>query len=374
MRGIPTIRSAACFAVALALAVAPAFADFTYEQTTRITGGSMLRMMRMIPGGGKALEPQVSTNLIRGNQMATVNARTISVIDLDRETMTEIDLEKNTYGVITFADFKLAMEAMQKKMAKQMKQGEASAEFTVDIKETGAKKNIGGFNAREVQLLMSMAMKDPKHPEQVGKMDMNTELWLAPSVAGYDQVRKFHIRMAEKIGFSQESMRMGRMAAMQPGMSQGMAKLAAESSKLEGVPVMTIMRMTGAGMGGDMPDTGGAPPPSGGEAAQQESGNQGGRAVGGALGGAAGAVLGGLGGFGRKKKAPPKEEAPAAQPEQAQPAAAPAKAAAPGALMEITTELTSFSSGAVDGSKFIPPPGAKEVEHSMKKSLRELSK
>lgn len=79
----------------------------------------------MVPGGGKALEPQVSTHLLKGNRMATVNARSISVVDLDKETMTEIDLEKNTYAVITLAEFKQAMEAMQKKMTQQKKQGEA---------------------------------------------------------------------------------------------------------------------------------------------------------------------------------------------------------------------------------------------------------
>lgn len=372
MSGNPIIRSAAWLAVTSALAVAPAFADFTYEQTAKITGGSMVRMMKMVPGGGKALEPQVSTHLVKGNRMATVTARSISVIDLDKETMTEIDLEKNTYAVITFADFKLAMDAMQKKMSQQMKQGEAQMELSFDVKETGATKNIGGFNTREVQLLITMAMKDPKHPEQVGKMSMNNDLWLAPSVAGYDEVRKFQMRMAEKLGYSQDAMRMGRMATMQPGMGQGLAKLAAEASKLEGVPVLTITRMTGLGMGGDMPDSGGAQMPTAGEVAEQEAGNQAGRAVGGALGGAAGAVLGGLGGFGRKKKAPPKEEVPA--PEQAKPAPAAAKPGTPSTLMEMTSEMTSFSSGPVDASKFTPPAGAKEVEHSMKKALREASK
>ncbi|MBL0161677.1 MAG: hypothetical protein IPP47_32150 [Bryobacterales bacterium] len=372
MSGKSILRSAACLAMATALASAPAFADFTYEQTGKITGGSMVRLMKMVPGGGKALEPQVSTHLLKGNRMATVNARSISVVDLDKETMTEIDLEKNTYAVITLAEFKQAMEAMQKKMTQQKKQGEASMEFTFDVKETGEKKNIGGFNTREVVLLVTMAIKDPKHPEQVGKMEMNSDLWLAPSVAGYQEVRQFQMRLAEKLGFSQEGMRMGAMAAMQPGMSEGMAKLAKEASKLEGIPIMTIVRMTGAGMGGDMSDSSGAQRPSAGEVAQQESGNQVGNAIGG-LGGAAANVLGGLGGFGRKKKAQPKEDAPPPT-DQPKPAAAPAKPGAPGTLMEMTTEMTSFSSAPVDTSKFTPPAGCKEVEHSMKKALREASK
>lgn len=371
MTGNSFVRTAACLAFASALAIAPAFADFTYEQTAKITGGSMVRIMRMVPGGGKALEPIVSTHLIKGNRMATITGRSISVIDLDKETMMEIDLEKSQYGVVTFADFKLAMEGMQKKMARQSKQGEASMDVSFDVKETGATKNIDGFNTREVQLLIKMAVKDPKHPEQVGQMNMNTDLWLAPTVSGYDEVRRFGVRMAEKLGYSENSMRMGRMAAMQPGMSEGLAKLAKESSKLEGVPVMTIMRMTGAGLGGDMPDMSGVQMPTAGEVAQQEAGHQVGRGVGGALGGSVGSALGGLGGFGRKKKAP-KEETPVSEQSKAAPGAA--KPATPGTLMEMTTELTSFSSAPVDTSKFAPPAGFKEVEHSMTKALREFSK
>ena len=39
----------------------------------------MVRMMRMVPGGGKALEPQTQSVLIQGNRMATVSARDIQV-------------------------------------------------------------------------------------------------------------------------------------------------------------------------------------------------------------------------------------------------------------------------------------------------------
>jgi hypothetical protein len=38
--------------------------------------------------------------------------------------------------------------------------------------------------------------------------------------------------------------------------------------------------------------------------------------------------------------------------------------------MELTTELTSFSSGAADSSKFEVPAGFKQVEHDMAKQLK----
>jgi len=103
----------------------------------------------------------------------------------------------------------------------------------------------------------------------------------------------------------------------------------------------------------------------------ESAGKDAARSAGGRFGGLAGAAAGGmLGGFGRKKKEAPKEEAkpPAEQP----PAAAKPEPGAPGTLMEMTTEMTGFSSGAVDATKFAVPAGFKEVEHDMKKAARDM--
>jgi hypothetical protein len=76
--------------------------------------------------------------------------------------------------------------------------------------------------------------------------------------------------------------------------------------------------------------------------------------------------LGGLGGFGRKKK----QEEPPPPPKKTDEA----KKGESGVLLEATTENSNFSSGAVDAAKFTVPAGFKEVEHEMKKVLREASK
>jgi len=345
-------------------------ADFSFEQTSKITGGSMVRMMKMVPGGGKALEPVMTTNLVKGNRMATVTDRAIHIIDVDKETMTDIDLEKKTYAVITFEEFRQALAAMEKKMAQQMKQGESEISFKMDVKDTGEKKTIQSLPTNLMKMLLEMEMKDKKSG-QTAAMQINTDMWMAKSVAGYAEVKEFHKRFAEKIGTTPEMMRMGRMMLSQPGMGEGMAKMMKESAKLEGVPVMQVMRMMGtggayAGMG-DMPEV---KMPTAGEVGES-AGKDAARSAGGRFGGLAGAAAGGmLGGFGRKKKEAPKEEAkpPAEQP----PAAAKPEPGAPGTLMEMTTEMTGFSSGAVDATKFAVPAGFKEVEHDMKKAARDM--
>ncbi|HYO83049.1 MAG TPA: hypothetical protein VES20_16700, partial [Bryobacteraceae bacterium] len=160
--------------------------------------------------------------------------------------------------------------------------------------------------------------------------------------------------------------------------------------KLDGVPVLQVIRMGGTASG--MPSEtemaaqqGSAPsqgheqaPPDAGAAAGAAGAAAGGR-LGGKIGGLAGG-LGGLGGFGRKKKQQDQEAQAAPQHAQQQtlPPAAPQSGSAsassgrtpPGTLMELTSELSSFSSAPVDSARLDVPAGFKQIEHDMSKSLR----
>ena len=81
------------------------FADFSYQETTQLTGGSMLSMIRMAGAlsaqARKAGEPVVSSVYLSGNRLAHVSPDNIEIIDLDQETITHIDTAKRTYTVMT---------------------------------------------------------------------------------------------------------------------------------------------------------------------------------------------------------------------------------------------------------------------------------
>jgi len=232
---------------ALAALVLPVNADFSYEQVSQMTGGSMLRMMKMIPGGGKATQPQTSRILLKGNRLATVTSDSISVIDLDAETMTSINLKDKQYSVITFAEFKQAMAAMAQKMSQQKSEGGQSAEmeFSVKVDPTGQTKAIDGMSTKQFIMTLTTGIKD-KESGQTINMDMISDMWMAPRIAGYEQIQQFYARMAEKMnwvpGMMSNPMMMG-----QRGYSEGMAKMAKEASKLEGVPVLQVTTMQGMG-------------------------------------------------------------------------------------------------------------------------------
>lgn len=326
-----------------ALAVLPAaclLADFSYEQTSQMTGGAMMSMMKIAGVFSKqAREPIRATVAVKGDRMVHWSPTRASVIDLGNETITEIDLQKKTYSVMTFAEMKQMLDQLSKKTQKEP--GGPDVNFKVSVKDTGQSKQIAGFNAKEMVLQMEMETADPKSGQK-GSMVITSDMWIAPKAAGYEEVATFYKRMSEKLAWTPGGMpMMGRS-----DMSQGMAELAKESAKLDGMPVYQVVKMGAAGMpqGQGQPGQPGAtaPPP------QQQQQNVEKPSVGGALGGALGGRLGGLG----RKKKPQQEDTPPPPPQ----------GDASGSLMEMTTELSNFSSGPVDPSKFEVPAGFKQVK------------
>jgi carbon monoxide dehydrogenase subunit G len=322
-------------------------ADFSYEQTSKITGGILSGAMKVVGVFSKqAVQPVKTSVLVKGNRMAHVSADNVQVIDLDRETITDINLKNRTYSVITFAQMMEAMERAAQKISGQTK-GDVNASFKASVKDTGEQKQIAGLEARRVILTLVMEAKD-KDSGATGALNTRADMWLARDVPGYSEVQNFYQRMSQKIAWTPGA---AALAQGRSDMAKAMADLARESSKLEGVPVLQIVSM-----GGDVQNL--PEQPSSQPQAQPQPKQESERpSIGGALG-----RLGGLGGLGRRRQEQPKQEPPP-QPAQQSSSAA-------GVLMEITTETTGFSTAPVDPSRFEIPAGFRQVESELVKSLR----
>jgi hypothetical protein len=198
---------------------------------------------------------------------------------------------------------------------------------------------------------------------QTGSMAITNDLWLAPEIPGYDEVKDFYRRYAEKMRVVFNGALNPGMLAQYPGAGQGMADMMKEMSKLKGIPVLQVMRMGTTINGATLPAASEAPlpppgaspeMPSAGDVAQNAAQQSAASAIASKMG-ALGGLAGGFGGFGHKKKADPP---PAAASEQT-PAGAPATAAV---LVESNTQLASFSQAAADESKFDIPAGYTQVQ------------
>ena len=325
------------------LAAGTLFADFSYDQSSKITGGAMAGAMKVIGVFSKqATQPIKSTVVVKGDRMAHVGAETVQIIDLAKETITDVNVKNRTYSVVTFAQMAQAMDQAAQKAAAQPDNKKAEVNFKASVKETGQTKVVSGFNTREVILTLVMESTD-KESGNKGAMNVISDMWLAPDVPGYGEVRAFYQRMGAKLAWTP-----GTSAFTQGrgDMAQAFGDLSKESAKLQGVPVMQVVSMGGVpaeGQQGQQPAA---------QQSQQEKQSEP-TSIGGALG-----RLGGLGGLGRKKQeAPPKQEQQST-------------ASAPGTLLEMTTESMNFSGAPVDASKFDVPAGFKQVQNDLVKNLK----
>ena len=334
-----------CVAAGL-LPAATLMADFKYEQTSTMTGGSMMAMMRMAGAAARnASQPSRTTHYLKGDRMATVSDNTMSIVDVAAETITEVDLQKKTWSVMTFAEMKQMMERMGDK-------GVEGVSFRVSAKPTGVVKKVNGFDAKEIVVTMEGESKDPRSGKS-GTISITTDSWFASDIPGYEEVQAFGRKMAGKMDWTAGAAggMMGR-----PDMAKGMAEVAKEMAKIGGVPVLQVMKMSGGGPGGDMPQL---------TPEQQAQQSQERPSVGNILGGALSGRLGGIGGLGRKKAAPEQTQQTASAPQPLAAAAPASSGGDPSVLMETTIEMTNFSASAVDASRLEVPAGFKKVESRM---------
>jgi len=355
-------------AVSAALATTSAYADFTYTETTQITGGSMLQLMKMAGTFSKAARqaggPVVSTIAIKGNRMTRVGQQRTEIIDLDRETVTMIDHQKQQYTVMTFEQMRQQIEkAMQRAKEQQQKnapqqQDTASnteVKFDVHVRNTGVTKDVAGLNTSEAILTMTMDATD-KTSGQTGSMAITNDLWLAPEIPGYDEVKDFYRRYAEKMKIVFNGGLNPAMLAQYPGAGQGMADMIKEMSKLKGIPVLQVMRMGMTVNGATLPAASEAPlPPPGPSPEMPSAGDVAQQSAASAIASRMGGLAGGFGGFGHKKKADPP---PAAEQDNTQ-TANPATAAV---LIESNTALAGFSQAPAEESMFAVPAGYKQID------------
>jgi hypothetical protein len=354
---------------------AAALGDFQYQETTQITGGSMMGMMKFASHFSKQAKdlgaPIVSSVYVQGNRMARFDPQTIEIIDLDAETITNIDLQKHTYTQMTFAQMRQQFDqAVQQAKEQQAKQQPATpaptpqqnpdnvqVSFKVNVRNTGTTKQVSGVDANEAILTMQMIGTDTTNGQQ-GAFAITNDMWMAPEIPGYDELREFDQKFAVKLGqtFSGSNVT-ASLTAMQPAAAQGMSDMVKEMSKLKGIPVQQITRMGATANGEPLPAASEAPlppsssgpeMPSANDVAQQSASN----AIASKLGGFG---IGGFGGFGHKKQAqaPPPADDSSTNSQQTPTATV---------LMESTTEMSGFSSSPIDSGKFAVPAGFTQVQ------------
>ena len=365
---------------------APARADFRYTETSQVTGGALVGMVKFASvfarGDAKkqerqALQPTTTTHYVKGNHLRTDRPDgTAQIIDLDGRRVIAIDLNKKTYAVATFDEIKAALEQAQQRMQQEMKQNpqlnsqqnqqmqntQITVTPTIHVTPGTGNRMILNQPTNETKVQMDLAMQatatgpDAPPPGQPnsGTMtySMNMDTFVAPSVTGYQEFAQFYRRLAQEVSW----MKLPAMnVQIDPRAAQGMSELQKNSDALKGFPMLSYVSMTMAATANGQAQPSGSqngaqnqqppnPPPSKSDNSSET------------IDSPSTAVMKGLGGlFGKKKQDNSSTSSNAGAPP-------PNPNSNPNALMEITTQVDSFSDSSLDGNLFDIPAGYTQLQ------------
>ena len=231
----------------------PARADVTIQQKTVSSGfagfGGGISTETRVIAGDRAREEQTFTATGRLKTFAGKPRSSVSITRLDKELIWELDPARKEYGEMTFADMR---EAMNKGMAEARTQSakpkqDEQLDFKVDVKRTGKKDKVNGFDAEEWIVTLTAVPRDKQGSASSAAFSMKLDGWYSTQVPGQAEVTAYYRRWAEKMGLDPQlqSMVGGFMATH----GDAVREMAAKMKDLKGVAVRSTMTME---MGGGL--------------------------------------------------------------------------------------------------------------------------
>jgi hypothetical protein len=282
-----SIKLAGLTIVSIALSTV-ARADFSYTETM------------------KGPAESTTKHYLKGQKMKTESANTGTIVDFDAQTVTLINNKDRTFTVTKFSEMVL-------------KPG--SVDVKADVKETGQRKVIAGYNCKEI--VLNVEVDSPQTAKAGVKMQAEVSIWLSPDVPGSKELRAFYQKNAARFPWS-------ALGGENSGMQKAMLDLQKKMMEMDGVPVLQTISMKPAG--------GSAPTMTPAQQAQMAQARV-------------------------QMEAMAKQGGPqAAAAQQALARMGAMSGGAGGALMQIETESSGFSTGDVADSVFSIPAGFQKVE------------
>jgi hypothetical protein len=251
MKRLVRISVVACALSALAV---PASAEVKTRDKTQVKFEGMLGRMFNLFGGKGAKEGVESRTAVKGDRKATMGDNTGQIVDLKEEKVYDLDLKKKQYTVTTFEEIRRKMreaEERAKKEAEKEQPGEKPSEpqkptkeyeFDFDVKETGQKKQIAGYDARNVIATVTVREKG-KTLDDSGGMVMTNDMWLGPQVPQMKEFADFDLRYWKQLQGPQTAAmsaeQMATVLAMFPLVGKAMERMQKDGDKLSGTALET---------------------------------------------------------------------------------------------------------------------------------------
>jgi hypothetical protein len=203
--------------------------------------------------GKAAKEGLQSTTAVKGNRKATFNDATGKIVDLSEEKVYDLDMKKKTYTVTTFDELRRRMreqadkakeqaqkeEPGQAQQAQEPQKPQTEYEVDFDVKDTGQKKQIAGYDTHETIVTITVREKG-KTVDESGGLIMTNDTWLGPKIPQLKESADFEMRYWKQLEGPQlmntemSADQMAALMAMFPLIAKASDRLAKDSDKLSG--------------------------------------------------------------------------------------------------------------------------------------------
>ena len=240
-------------------------ADVRADQKGRVEFGGVFGKVVNIFGGRAAREGVASAVAVKGDRMATLTESTGQIVDLADEKIYDLDMKRKTYKVTTFDELRRRMEEARKKAEEDARKAEPrertsepaptqpdknakEIEIDFNVKETGQKKTINGFDTHEVVMTIAVREKG-KTLDESGGLVLTSDMWMAPRIAAMKEIADFQLRYMRKLegpmvaGASAEDM--AAAMALYPMLKDAIARMNAENVKMDGTAIHTTVTIDG---------------------------------------------------------------------------------------------------------------------------------
>lgn len=372
MVGKLRIVAGAAGACTLTCVASVALADVTVQQRIAVEGAGLMSAGNMSGTTKTAIsgqrsrtdsDIQLQSRLVRMLAHRAVGP-TAEIVSLDQDKIDRLDMTRKQYTETTFEEMKARLQkALDKSQDTQDRAQEnrkpmddSKCEWLApkaDVKRTGEKTTIAGFEAQRLTIVASQPCKD-KETGAICEVALALDEWLAPNFTAREEEEKFHRAYAQKMGLDLGSGRGGpfgggdinqRAQSMFGRYSGIWSEIAGKMKDVKGYPVKMSFSFA----------FGGAQCKSAQSQQQQSSDND----DSGGGGGLAGAVAGKLGGLFNRKKNDAPSDAPAQQGQPATPTLLP-NGLVP--IITMSSELLSVSTDTVSPAMFEVPSDFKKAE------------
>jgi len=252
-------RLVAILAVAVPLltfAIADPYADVKTREQVNMKFEGFLGFM--LNRGKAAKEGLVNTAAVKGDRKATMNEDRGEIIDLGEEKVYTLDVKKKEYTVETFDQIRKRMREEAEKAKQQMEKQEPQEkgepqkpqkeyEVDFDVKDTGQKKPIIGYDTHETIVTVTVREKG-KTLEEGGGIVMTSDMWLAPRIPELKELADFDMRYWKALqeGSGVEAMspeQAAQILAAYPLFGRAMERMRKDGDKLNGTPIDTTMTL-----------------------------------------------------------------------------------------------------------------------------------